>query len=225
MTLLTNYNDFLSQVDELGFLFLSQVLAGMPSLGSLTSAQSWHTGDPETDPWQWKDRAAQEKRAAYGCILGGHKGFIAARLYPFFYAACHPRAAMPERYAAGEVNQTIYQVWQLFEQKTLLNTSDVRRELGASPKSGASRVDGALQELQRQFYLAIAGNRRKTAKDGQPYGWPNSVYDRVQAWAPAEWMAEVGNVTHREARLVILDAGCALSPEVQPDELARTLKL
>lgn len=221
MTLITTYADFLARVNELGFLFLSQTLAGLPSLGSQTAAQSWHTGDPDSDPWQWKDRAAQEKRAAYGCILGGHKGFIAARLYPFFYAACHPRSPMPARYASGEVNQTTWQVWQLFEQKTLLNTSEIRRALGASPKSGASRVDAALQELQRHFYLAIAGNRRKTGKDGQPYGWPNSVYDRALDWAPAEWTAEAGNISQREARLVILDA----APEVQPDDLARVLRL
>lgn len=100
MPLLTTYPDFLQRVEALGFYPMSNILRGYPSLGAETPAQIWHTG-LETDPWQWKDRAAVEKRLAYGCILGGHKGFVSRQMYPVFYAACHPAETMPERWAAG----------------------------------------------------------------------------------------------------------------------------
>lgn len=132
---------------------------------------------------------------------------------------------MPERFSAGEVNQTTWQVWHLFERRTLLSTSEIRREMGVSPKTGAGRLDASIQDLQRHFYLAIAGNRRKVGKDGMPYGWPNSVYDRALNWAPADWMNEVGRITPTEARAVILEAGRAMAPQVDADELAQVLRL
>ena len=81
MSLIT-YQDFLDRVDELGFMALSYMLPGLPCLSEETRSESWHGDDPDADPWAWKDRAAEEKRLAYGCILGGHKGFVSARMYP-----------------------------------------------------------------------------------------------------------------------------------------------
>jgi len=62
---------------------LSNILPDFPSLIKETPKEIWHTGDPDTDPWCWKDRAAEEKQIAFGCILGGHKGFVSSRLYSF----------------------------------------------------------------------------------------------------------------------------------------------
>ncbi|MCL5996460.1 MAG: hypothetical protein M1546_10470, partial [Chloroflexi bacterium] len=39
----------------------------------------------------------------YGCIIGGYKGFVSARVYAVFYAAYHPAESMPERWAVGQV--------------------------------------------------------------------------------------------------------------------------
>lgn len=223
MTLLNTYPDFVERVDELGFLPLSPFLPGMPSLSEETPPGLWHTGDHESDPWGWKDRAAEEKRLAYGCILNGAKGFVSARLYGVFYAAYHPQASMADRWGVGEVKQTTWQVWQLFEQRRLLNTSEVRHALGVTPKSGASRVDAALLELQREFYLAIVGSRQKMGKDGQLYGWPASVFDRVPEWAPAGWLQPAVQLSQTAAREMILESGLAMGSQVDPEALAKRL--
>jgi hypothetical protein len=224
MTPLQTYPDFLARLDELGFLPLSPLLPGLPSLSSETEDNRWHTGDPETDPWQWKDRAAEEKRAAYGCLLGGHKGFVSARLYALFYAACHPRTSMPERWAAGVVSQRTWQLWQLFEKRISLNTADVRRLMGVTAKQGASQVDRSLIELQSEFYITIAGSRRKVAKDGRPYGWPASVFERVYHWAPPDWLSPVSTLRPEGARETILDLGESISMNLDREELARKLR-
>ena len=62
---------------------------------------------------------------------------------------------MQDRWAAGEINQSVWQLWQLFEKKTLLNASEVRKELGVTQKQGSSRVDSALVKLQQEYYLTI----------------------------------------------------------------------
>lgn len=212
MPQLTTYAEFLARVDALGFIALSKSAPGLPYLGEETLPEQWHTGLDETDPWRWKDRAAEEKRIAYGCILGGQKGFVAARLYPAFYAACRPARSMPERWNDGELKQVVWQLWQLFEEHPLLNTSDVRRLMGVSKGSALTpgAVDGGIQQLEREFYLATAGVRRKVAHNGQPYGWPATVYEPVARWAPPEWLSEAATLRPREARLEILDCAAAM---------------
>ncbi len=223
MAWLTSYPEFLTRVDELGFMSLSPLLPGLPSLSEETPGNIWHTGDLDKDPWRWKDRAAEEKKAAYGCILGGHKGFVSARLYPWFFAANRPAGTLADRWAAGQVKQTTWQLFQLFEKKAPLDTRDVRREMGVSAKNGASRVDAALVELQSQFYVAITGSRKKTARDGQTYGWAASIFDRVENWAPVSWLPGVGAFAPIVACETILDLGMNMSQSMNRDALARIL--
>ena len=151
MAMLTTYQNFLHRAEELGFLPMSDILPGFPSLSAETSSSIWHTG-LETDPWKWKDRAAAEKQLAYGCILGGHKGFVSAKMYRVFYAAYHPLELMTERWAAGTLNIITWKLWQLFEEKHTVNTSQVKKLLSVSAIKGANRVDTALKELQQFYY-------------------------------------------------------------------------
>ncbi|HEY3342705.1 MAG TPA: hypothetical protein VGK81_11835, partial [Anaerolineae bacterium] len=153
MTKLTKYRDFLERANELGFMTLSRNTMGLPSLAEETPRTLWHTGDEETDPWRWKIRAAAEKQLAYGCIVGGCKGFVSAQMYPLFYTACHPLQSIQDRWSDGQVNQTLWRLWQFFAEHPSLNTSAARRILGVTRKSGTGRVDAALVELQRGYYV------------------------------------------------------------------------
>ena len=225
MEQLLHYNDFINRVEELGFMAFSDILPGFPSLSGGTPKEIWHTGDPDSDPWSWKDKAADEKKLAFGCILGGHKGFVAPRLYSLFYAAYHPEEHMEERRAAGHVSETVWQLWQLFEGKRLLNTSDIRQEMGVTQKKGGSKVDRAIQELQQHYYITVAGSRRKTDKFGQPYGWPANVYDKVGLWAPPEWLKPEAGLSSYEAKERILDTAVAISNGISRTALAKTLRI
>ena len=220
--MLTTYEDFIDRVETLGFMALSRPLPGFPSLGDETSKSQWHTG-LDTDPWCWKDRAAEEKRLAYGCILGGYKGFVTQRMYPVFYAAFHPTLSMPERWASGTVNQRTWQLWQLFEERGTLNTSQVRRNMGVSRKQGASSVDNAIKQLQHEFYITVDGNERKISAKGEFYGWPVNRYSRVVDWAPAGWLDSAKDWSAEEARELILDEGLAMSTGVNRQKLAKKL--
>ncbi len=222
--MLSSYEDFVARVESLGFLALSHLLPGLPSLGNETPASLWHTG-LDTDPWRWKDRVAEEKRLAYGCILGGHKGFVSRRMYPIFYVVFHPLLSMPERWATGTINQRIWRLWQLFEEKGALNISQVRQILGVSRQQGASAVDTAIQQLQREYYITLDGNDRKLSAKGEFYGWPVNRYRRVMDWAPAGWLDSAKDWSVAEARELILDDGVAMSDGVDRQALAKKLGL
>lgn len=222
--LLTTYDAFLARVEALGFMLLSPLIPGLPSLGGETPESLWHTG-LDTDPWRWKDRAAAEKRLAYGCILGGHKGFVARRLYPVFYAAFQPALSMPERWEDGLISERIWRLWQLFEEAGTLTISQVRQAMSAGRKDGAAAVDTALQQLQREYYITIDGSERKISADGTPYGWHMNRYSRVTDWAPAGWLDGAEDMAATDAQALILDAGIAMSQGVDRRKLAKKLGL
>ncbi|HEX2947845.1 MAG TPA: hypothetical protein VHT96_18050 [Clostridia bacterium] len=219
---LLKYDDFLNRVEELGFMAFSDILEGLPSLNSETPGRSWHTGDGETDPWKWKDRAAEEKQLAFGCILGGNKGFVARRLYPVFYAACRPRQSMEERRYDGLVSQAAWDVWKLFGEHGELDTGEIRRLAGVVKKK-AGRTDSAIKELQQNFYITVAGSRQKTDRLGQPYGWHINIYSKVEDWAPSGWLDAKPGMDRDEAIEEILDIGTANGKNIDRDKLARIL--
>ena len=223
---LATYQNFLDRVDELGFmLFMSSGCRTLPVMFEEASNKGAWTGDPDIDPWCWKDRAAEEKKLAYGCILGGQKGFVSARMYPYFYIAYQPEEFMEERWASGLINQTTWQLWQLFEKKNSLDTSEIRREMGVTRKSGGSRVDASILELQRDYYITVAGHRCKVNRHGQPYGWPSCIYELVTSWAPADWLTGISSISPEEAREKILDVGMAMGKFSSREDLADALCL
>lgn len=199
--MLSTYQEFLTTVEAFGLLSLSaNLVEGFPVLNDLTKETQWHTGDPETDPWQWKDRAAMEGKLAFGCILGGKKGFISKDLYPLFYAACHPETDLEERYDRGLLPKTVMDVYSLFNTRKVLSTADIRSELGGAK----SALDKAVVMLQKEFYLTVCGNQRKVSKDGKEYGWPANTYCKIEAWAP-EWINGAGLIPKAEAQQKILN--------------------
>lgn len=222
--MLKTYDEFVTWGNELGFCaFGGQFADGFPMLEHETEETQWHTGDPETDPWQWKDRAAQEKELAFGCILGGYKGFISKSMYPLFYAACSPSLSIDERYDSGELSQTLWELNGLFSDGSVLSTADIRKALGVTQKSGACRVDAALKELQKEFIVTVCGNKRKVSFDGLEYGWPANTYCRVEDWAPAGWLEGIEKLTPDSARRQILDMGCSIGRHVDRVVLSKKL--
>jgi hypothetical protein len=224
MGILNTYNEFIERVNELGYMALSDILPGFPAVTAETRKEAWHTGDIDTDPWCWKDRAAEEKQLAFGCILGGNKGFVSSAMYPYFYTCFRPADTMEYMWQQGVVGLEVKGLWKLFEGKTLLNTSDIRHEMGVG-KKGGSKVDGAIVELQKQYFITVAGNRRKLNKSGEPYGWPANVYDRVENWAPTDWLAECTDLDKTEAGNYIIEMGLKISNNVKEADLRKVLSI
>ena len=188
--LLHTYADFTAYVDEVGALvFGGAFIPGFPTLTELTLDSQWHTGDPETDPWQWRDRAAQTRRMAFGCILGGTKGFISPALYPAFFAACRPAAPLEERYEDGLVPRMVYRLHQFFSPGMQLSTAQLRAHLLDARREELSKLDGAIITLQREFYITICGSQRKLTATGEPYAWPANAYARTEDWH-ADWLPQ-----------------------------------
>ncbi len=203
MELLVTYEDFLSHVNKKGVLaFYGKMPAGIPTLQARTLEQNWHTGDADTDPWQWKDRCAEERALAFGCVLNGYKGFLSQELFPLFYDAYRENMSLQERAEEGLVSKMETDIYRMFEGGAVLSTADVRGALHVTKKEDASAVDTALKSLQKQFLISVCGNKRKLSFEGLPYGWPANAYCLTGLWA-GDWL-KGARLPRAEARERIL---------------------
>ena len=176
--MIETYEQLIKLVEELGFMPLShQFDPKLPCLTGVTPSNLWHTGE-DTDPWVWKNRAAHERKLAYGCILNGFKGFVAPRLYPAFYAAFH-RDEPQDAWEDGVMDACTWRLWQLFDDQPLISTADTRR---LKPEFKVGRIDNSLVKLQQRYDVTLCGVTRKTNRMGEPYGWSINTYRRVQDW-------------------------------------------
>ncbi len=220
---LQTYADFLACLEEKGVIWFSPSCpAGLPSFGHLTIENQWHTNDPETDPWQWKDRAALEQRAAVGNVLGGHKGFIAPRMYPLFYAASRPMRPFEERYEDGLVPRMQQRVYGAFSPGERLSTFELRERVIGPKKEEMSKLFNALEALMRDFYLTVCGSKRKVNALGEPYGWPAVDYARAEDWH-GEWLANAALLPQAEAREAIVEHCLRIGATVDADTLRKEL--
>lgn len=225
MELLNSYSEFITRVIELGFMPLSDIIPGLPSVSHETRENQWHTGDPDTDPWQWKDRAATEKQLAFGCLLGGNKGFIAPRMYPYFRQAFQLKTDLEEVWMSGMLRPAVWEVWKYFEPDGMQSTSEIHRAWKASGKRGTAAADGALRELQMLFLVTVAGNRQRQDRFGQPFGWPSLLYGKTEEWVPESWMAGMESISPMEAREAILSAGIAMAPMAGREAIAKLFRI
>lgn len=222
--MIKNYGEFLDRVNELGFYAFSGKFAdGFPKLDNETIETQWHTGDPNTDPWQWRIRSVEEKKLAFGSILGGYKGFISKEYYRLFYAVNHPEKDMMQMYDTGELSAVTLKIYKLFEKGTVLSTADIRSLLNVSKKEGASKTDKAVEELERMFFLSICGSKRKISIKGKEYGWAANAYCLTDDWAGKEWICPDSKIDPKTARDIIIERACTFSDKINRDKLSKML--
>ncbi|MDL2233402.1 hypothetical protein LJC63_07465 [Ruminococcaceae bacterium OttesenSCG-928-L11] len=204
MEKLGTYAEFVDYVTAAGVVAMTkELVAGFPTLKSLTTEEQWHTDTPETDPWQWKNRAAVEKKLAFGCLLNGQKGFIARDLYSSFYVARRPRYTLRERFEEGTLGRLPLDMYELFQPGVELGTFEIRQRLNVSAKNGGAKADAAIVQLQKEFYITVCGTKRKRNKNGEEYGWGANSYCRVEDWNP-EWLTGAEEMEREEAVETIL---------------------
>lgn len=217
--MISTYQEFLKKVDEFGILsFSGKFIEGFPRLDEMTVESQWHTGDADTDPWQWKDRAAMERKVAFGCILGGKKGFISKAFYPLFFAACRPGTSLEERYYNGTLPKAVKDVYDLIETKKELSTADIHQLLPGKK----SAVDKAIVSLQKEFYITVCGNQRRISKAGKEYGWPANTYGKVEDWA-GDWIEGTEKMDQKEAQEKIIKHCRSWGFEIDDQKLGKLL--
>lgn len=160
----------------------------------------WHTGDPETDPWEWRMRVLRERcDIAYGKVFFRKSGYVTREWLPYFIAARRGGETLEEAYASGTVSRTAKRIYELVSDAGAMPLHLIKRE-GGFTREDASAFDRALVELQTGFYLTMCGSSRKTSKEGAEYGWSSTVFCTVENRFGEEIAAPAGELTRKEAR-------------------------
>ena len=160
---------------EAGFLPLFENGAAGFSVEEHTPAAHWWTGDPETDPWEWRITLSKDPDVAYGKFFDKKAGFISKEWFPDY--ANYRRDgydfdALWEDELASYRMKKIMDVFRLDEH---MNGAEILsaelKELAGFGKGGEKNFEGVLTDLQMRGYLIMSDFRQRKNKKGVPYGW------------------------------------------------------
>ena len=140
----------------------------------------WHTGDPETDPWEWRIRVLDEcGDIAYAKLFFRTSGFITAEWYPRFLAVRRQGESFEEAYFAGRVSHEAKRIYEAVSRFGQLPLHDIKTE-GGFRREENSWFERALVELQMGMFLTMCGRVQKISRKGEPYGWNSTVFTTTE---------------------------------------------
>ncbi len=185
--MIRNFKEFCGALSESGFSMGGGSAKGIYAVipydwkqqEQIDTPVRWHTGDRETDPWEWRMRVLEERDdIAYAKLFFRASGFITKEWYPYFYAVRRQGETFEEAYERGTVSHTAKRIYDIVSDKeTPLHEI---RQLGGFGREDKARFERALVELQMGMFLTICGRAQKTNKFGQGYGWNSTVFCRAE---------------------------------------------
>ncbi len=190
-----NYTDFKSAMRRCGFSMggsnsdgiFSLIGWGWKETAPYDTPICWHTGDPETDPWEWRIRVLNEQSdIAYAKLFFKKSGYITKEWYPYFLAARRGNTDLHEDYADGNISSYAKQIYDLLSEKGALPTHAIKKLLDV-PKADNSKYERAIVELQMKMYITMCGAAQKRNRYGEEYGWSSGMFCRVEDY----WGQEV----------------------------------
>lgn len=165
-------------ITEVGFLpFFKNEIPGF-SVEEHTASECWWSGDPQTDPWEWRGILAAGGKVTYGKFFHRSAGFISRDWFPAF--ANYRRdgydfdALWEDELASHRAKKIMDLFAEELADRELFSTE--AKQLAGYGKGGEKNFEGEITSLQMQTYLCIADFRRRKNKKGQEYGWGISVY-------------------------------------------------
>lgn len=190
MAEIRNFDDFVSGLLRCGFSMAGGdkgIFTVIPFTWEHQDESSpirWHTGDAETDPWQWRMRVLEERDdIAYAKLFFRASGYISKEWYPYFYGARRQGMDFEDVYESGVFSRAAKQIYEIVSERGDVPLHDVRR-LGGFRREDSAAFNRAILDLQAGMFLTVSGQAQKLNKWGMPYGWHSSVLSTVEHfWA------------------------------------------
>lgn len=172
----------------------------------------WHTGDPETDPWEWRMRVLEERNdIAYGKVFLGASGYITKEWYPYFQAVRRQGLVFDEWYDEGKASQLEKNIYEVISENGKVALHDLKKLCGIT-KETSSKFDRALTNLQKNLFITMCGRIQKLNKFGEPYGWNSTVFCTVEDF----WGEDLSiDISVEDAYKKIHDRILELNPEAE----------
>lgn len=124
-----------------------------------------HSGDSETDPWEWRIRGlTQANKIAYGKVFFKKSGWINQEWYPYFLAIRRGSKTLEDMYEDGMISSLSNDVYKLIEDCPGIALHELKLELGIS-KNNKSEFDRAITDLQMKLFITISGQKYKLSSE------------------------------------------------------------
>lgn len=215
-----NYDDFLKSLSAAGFSMGGGNSEGIYSLvcwdwnetPPYPTPVAWHTGDRETDPWEWRMRVLDEgKEIAYGKFFFKKSGYITKEWFPFFLACRRGGKTALQAYEASTLSKTAKIIYDLIEEYETLPLHGIKA-LGSFGKEQKSAFGRALVELQMSLYITMCGKQQKLSQKGEFYGWASTMFCKTETFWDESVFNRVKSITAKEAEEKIKAQVLKLNP-------------
>ena len=175
-----SWRELINWVNEVGFLPLFANEAPGFSAEEHVSPLFWWTGDPEQDPWEWREIIAATGELAYGKFFHNRAGFISREWFPYFANVRRDGYDFDAAWDDGLVQRRCKAIMDLCEDGGMHPGFELKPAAGFH-KEGYKNFDGCMTQLQMQTYLLIRRFERRKNKRGQSYGMAVSYYQKPEA--------------------------------------------
>jgi hypothetical protein len=225
--MISSYKDFIEELLAAGF---SQFGLGKDSVASLFpyswSEQPgdcpvrWFCGDPDRDPWRWRERVLERDDIAYSKVFFKKHGFITRDWYAYFLAVRRQGRDFDDAYADGLYSRAALRIYDCLRQNGALPVHEIKPLTGFGKDEKAS-FERALAELQMGLYITVCGHAQKISRAGESYGWASDVYCLVEEFFP-DAVFEATALLEPEAAAKKIEAQvCRLNPEAEPKNVRK----
>ena len=230
--MIKNYHDFIAALLDAGFSMGGGNGGGMYSIVPWGWDESppydtpvrWHTGDPDTDPWEWRMRVLDERDdIAYGKVFFKKAGYITKHWYPYFFAARRGGKSFCDQYADGMISHFAKRIYDAVAEHGSLSLCGIKYVAGFG-REDKSRFDAALTELQMKLFLTMCGRQAKISQRGEEYGWSSTVFCTVETFWPPEIFEKAANIGADEAAIAITERLLKLNPSAEEKKIVKLIK-
>ena len=226
--MIQNYEDFCNALLEAGFSMFGGNHEGVFGLipfdwkeEPTDSPIRWHTGDPETDPWEWRMRVLDERRdIAYGKVFFRKGGYITKEWYPYFLAARRGGFSFEDAYFEGSVSQGAKRIYEVVSAYDSLPLHEIKRLAGFS-REEKSKFDRALTELQMKLFISPSGRKMKVSKSGEEYGMASTMFSTTEQFWGDGVFDEASKINKNEAIEKITAQILKINPSAQDKNIKK----
>jgi len=229
ITQIKNYADFTATLLQAGFSMGGGNSEGIFSLipwswdnePPYETPVRWHTGDPETDPWEWRMRVLDERSdIAYAKVFFKKSGYITRAWVPYFIAARRGGDSFEEAYSGGTISHDAKRIYSVILENGTLPLHAIK-QLAGFGKEEKSQFDRALTELQMKLYLTMCGRQQKLSQKGEEYGWSSTVFCTTESFWGEDIFEDAENLSQNEAVKKITAQVLRLNPDAAPKKILK----
>ena len=227
--MILNFQDFVRELLQAGFSMGGGSNQGVYAVISWSWNEDppyptpvrWHTGEAETDPWEWRMRVVEERKdIAYGKFFNKKSGFITRTWLPLFLAVRQVERSFEEAYYEGKFSQMAKRIYALLEEEEAVAYHDMKSLLHVS-KEDSKEFERALLELQGKLYITISGRQQKRSATGEPYGWSSTVFSTTEKFFGSDLIKEAKEWDRESAIKKITAQVMTLNPNAEEKKIKK----